>query len=107
MASAAEIEKRLEATEAILQSMLCTVTADLLMFRSAVTALREDGVLTEKAVERIGEDMQRRLANYDNPALTVRITSEIGFQLRRLWERLRGTTKGRSRTDASEPSPVL
>ena len=61
MATNDELERRLEAAEATLQAMFCTVTADLIMFQAAVMALREEGVLTEKMVDRMAINAQVRV----------------------------------------------
>ena len=53
MAHSEEIETKQHATETTLQQMFCTVTADLIIFQAAVAALREEGVLTTKMVDRI------------------------------------------------------
>ena len=92
MATSEELERRVEAAEATLQAMFCTVTADLIMFQAAVTALREEGVLTEKMVDRMAIDAQVRLQQYDSPALSPPMTSEIASQLDGLAERLRMVT---------------
>ena len=84
-----EIEKRLETTEATLQSMLCTVTADLIMFQAAVTSLREDGVLNERMIDRMAIDAQSQLQQYNTPALSAPMVAEIASQLNGLAERLR------------------
>lgn len=89
MAQIEELERRLQAAEATLQAMFCTVTTDLIMFQAAVTALREEGVLTERMVDRIAIDAQIRLQQYDNPALSAPIVSDIASQLDGLSERLR------------------
>src|SRR5882724_11037269 len=89
MATTEEIERRLEVAEATLQTMLCTVTADLIMFQGAVLALREEGVLTERMIDRIAIDARIRLQKYDTPALSPPMTSEIATQLDSLAERLR------------------
>lgn len=89
MATHEEIERRLETAETTLQAMFCTVTADLIMFQAAVTALREEGVLTMKMVDRMAIEAQLRLQRYDTPALTAPMTSEIASQLDGLAERLR------------------
>lgn len=89
MTSSEEIERRLEATEATLQAMFCTVTADLIMFQAAVTALREEGVLTEKMIDRIAINAQFRLKQYDTPALAPPMVTEIATQLDSLAEKLR------------------
>jgi len=93
MASSEEIERRLEATEATLQAMFCTVTADLIMFQAAIAALREEGVLTERMVDRMTIDAQVRLQQFDSPAVTASVATEIATQLDSLAERLRGATK--------------
>lgn len=84
-----ELERRLETAETTLQAMFCTVTADLIKFQAAVTALREEGVLTEKMVDRMATDAQLRLQGYDTPALSPRISREIAHQLDGLAHRLR------------------
>jgi hypothetical protein len=89
MATSEELERRLEAAETTLQVMFCTVTADLIMFQAAVKALREEGVLTMKMVDRMVIDAQLRLQQYDSPALSPPMTSEIASQLDGLAERLR------------------
>ena len=118
MVTSEELERRVEAAEATLQAMFCTVTADLIMFQAAVTALREEGVLTEKMVDRMAIDAQLRLQQYDSPALSPPITSEIASQLDGLAERLRSITGlsppvdlskldngyGRSKADARRPA---
>ena len=93
MASSEDIERRLEATEATLQAMFCTVTADLIMFQAAVMALREEGVLTERMVERMTIDAQIRLQQYDSSALSAPMVTEIAAQLDGLAERLRGASR--------------
>jgi len=89
MSDVEEIERRLAATESILQGMFCTVTADLIMFQAAIAALREEGVLTEKMVDRMAIDAQIRLQQYDRPMLDPLVVSEIASQLDNLAERLR------------------
>jgi len=89
MASTEELERRLKVAETTLQAMFCTVTADLIMFQAAVTALREEGVLTEKMIDRIAIDAQIRLKQYDTPALAPPMVTEIATHLDRLAERLR------------------
>jgi hypothetical protein len=93
MASSEEIERRLEATEATLQAMFCTVTADLIMFQAAVTALREEGVLTEKMIDRMAIDAQIWLQQYDTPVLSAPMATQIATQLDGLVERLRGAAR--------------
>lgn len=89
MATLEELERRLKTTETTLQAMVCTVTADLIMFQAAVTALREEGVLTKKMVDRMASDAQLRLKSYDSPALSPRMVIEIEKQLEGLTQRLR------------------
>ena len=89
MASTEELERRLKVAETTLQAMFCTVTADLIMFQAAVAALREEGVLTEKMLDRIAIDAQIRLKQYDTPALAPPMVTEIATHLDRLAERLR------------------
>ena len=100
MANAEEIERRLEAAETTLQAMFCTVTADLIMFQAAVMALREEGILTETMIDRIAIDAQLRLQQYDSPALSPPLVSEIATQLDGLSERLRSAAQS---APAAEP----
>jgi hypothetical protein len=112
MAQIEELERRLEEAETMLQAMFCTVTADLIMFQAAVTALREEGVLTEKMVDRMAIDAQIRLQQFDNPTLSPPVVSEIAAQLDGLAERLREAapsaplvdraTSGNERTGAAD-----
>src|SRR5258705_10881060 len=101
MADLEELERRIENAETTLQAMFCTVTADLIMFQAAVTALREDGVLTEKMVDRMAIDAQLRLQQYDGPALSPTIISEIASQLDGLAEWLRRATPSAPILDGS------
>ena len=89
MASTEKLERRLDVAETTLRAMFCTVTADLIMFQAAVTALREEGVLTEKMIDRIAIDAQIRLKQYDTPALAPPMVTEIATHLDSLAERLR------------------
>jgi len=89
MATLEELERRLKTTETTLQAMFCAVTADLIMFQAAVTALREEGVLTERMVDRMASDAQLRLKSYDSPALSPQMVNEIEKQLEGLAKRLR------------------
>jgi hypothetical protein len=85
-----EMEDRLQTAEATLQTIFCTVTADLIMFQAAVTALREEGILTDKIIDRMAIDAQLRLQQYESLALSEPMVSEIATQLDGLAERLRG-----------------
>jgi hypothetical protein len=98
MAGIEEMEDRLQTAEATLQAMFCTVTADLIMFQAAVTALREEGILTDKIIDRMAIDAQLRLQQYENPALSRPMVSEIATQLDGLAERLRS---------AVPPAPLI
>ena len=89
MADLGEMEKRLDTIDTTLQAMFCTVTADLIMFQAAVTALREEGVLTEKMLDRMAIDAQIRLLQYNTPALPPPMVTEIAAHLDNLAERLR------------------
>ncbi len=89
MAKIEELEQRIDDAESTLQVMFCTITADLIMFQAAVTALREEGVLTERMIDRMTIDAQLRLQRYDSPALGTLAISEIAAQLDGLAERLR------------------
>jgi len=89
MADLGEVEKRLDTIDTTLQAMFCTVTADLIMFQAAVTALREEGILTEKIIDRMAIDAQIRLQQYDHAALSPPLIPEIATQLDNLAERLR------------------
>ena len=89
MSQIEDFQRRLEDAEATLQAMFCTVTADLVMFQAAVTALHEEGVLTERMIDRMVINAQLRLKESDSPALTPAVVSEIASQLDSLAERLR------------------
>src|SRR5262245_1238271 len=89
MAQIEDLQRRLEDAEATLQAMFCTVTADLVMFQAAITALHEEGVLTERMIDRMVINAQLRLKDSDSPALTPAVVSEIASQLDGLAERLR------------------
>jgi hypothetical protein len=91
MAKIEELEQRIDDAEATLQAMFCTITADLIMFQAAVTALREEGVLTERMIDRMAIDAQVRLQQFDTPALGAPAISEIAVQLDGLAERLRAS----------------
>jgi hypothetical protein len=89
MTSMEDVQARLEAAEATIQEMFCTVTADLILFQAAVTALREEGILTEKMIDRIAIDAQYRLQQFDTSTLSPLMASDIAAQLDNLSERLR------------------
>jgi hypothetical protein len=89
MAQIEDFQRRLEDAEATLQAMFCTVTADLVMFQAAIAALHEEGVLTERMIDRMVINAQLRLKESDSPALTPAVVSEIAAQLDNLAERLR------------------
>jgi hypothetical protein len=89
MISMEDVQARLEAAEATVQEMFCAVTADLILFQAAVAALREEGILTEKMIDRIAIDAQYRLQQFDAPALSPLMMSDIATQLDGLAERLR------------------
>ena len=89
MASMKEMERRLEVAETTVQTMFCTVTADLMMVQSAVIALREEGVLTLQIVDRMANDARARLKEHDNRTLSPQMITRIANQLDSLTERLR------------------
>jgi hypothetical protein len=89
MDSTEELARRLKVAETALQAMFCAVTADMIMFHAAVTALREEGVLTEKMIDRIAIDAQIRLKQYDTPILAPPMVTQIATRLDSLAERLR------------------
>ncbi|QEX16784.1 hypothetical protein FRZ44_20790 [Hypericibacter terrae] len=89
MAKIEELEQRIDDAESTLQAMFCTITADLIMFQAAVSALREEGVLTARMIDRMAIDAQIRLQQYDSPALGAPAISEIAAQLDGLAEQLR------------------
>ncbi|MGH6881532.1 hypothetical protein [Hypericibacter sp.] len=103
MSKIEELEQRIADAESTLQTMFCTITADLIMFQAAVTALREEGVLTARMIDRMAIDAQVRLQQYDSPALGTLAVSEIAAQLDGLAERLRASVPP---TPAPVPKPA-
>jgi hypothetical protein len=91
MAKIEELEQRIDDAESTLQTLFCTITADLIMLQAAVTALREEGVLTTRMIDRMAIDAQIRLQQYDSPALGALAISEIAAQLDGLAGRLRAS----------------
>lgn len=84
-----EIETRLVNAEATTQTMLCTVAADLILLQAAVTALRQEGILTDRIVDRIGIDAQIRLQFFSTPELPPEGMPVIAAKIDALAERLR------------------
>ncbi|QEX16012.1 hypothetical protein FRZ44_13020 [Hypericibacter terrae] len=84
-----DILKRLNETESAVQNMVCTVTADIIMFQAAIVALREDGILTEKVIDRMAIAAQDRIAFYDTDVLGAGGVVEVARRLDNLAERLR------------------
>jgi hypothetical protein len=103
MAHSEEIETRLHSAETTLEAMFCTVTADLIMFQAAVAALREEGVLTTKMVDRMAINAQQRLQEMKTAGHNPPLASEIGCQLDDLAEQLH---RNRSSPLLVEPSQV-
>ncbi len=101
MATLEELEERLRSTEATLLALFGAVTADLILFQAAVSALRDEGVLTLQIVDRMANDARARLKAYDSPALTPNMVTHIAKQLDSLVERLRAAVP----SDPSEPPP--
>jgi hypothetical protein len=99
MSGIEEFESRIHAAETMLQAMFCTVTADLILFQAAVQALREEGILTDKMVDRIAIDAHIRLQQFDDTALSKPMAAEIAAQLDGLAERLRAAAPSRPVTD--------
>lgn len=104
MAKIEELEQRIDDAETTLQTMLCTITADLIMFQAAVTALREEGVLTARMIDRMAIDAQIRLQHFDSPALGALAISEIAAQLDGLTERLRASVPSTPAPKPAQPA---
>jgi hypothetical protein len=103
MAQSEEIETKQHVSGTTLQQMFCTVTAELIIFHAAVAALREEGVLTTKMVDRIAIYAQQRLQEMKTEGLSPPLASEIGSQLDGLAEQLH---RNRSSRLLTEPSQV-
>jgi hypothetical protein len=62
MTTLEELEERLKTTEATRQAMFGAVTADLIMFQAAVSALCQAGVfLTMQILDRMANNARARL----------------------------------------------
>jgi hypothetical protein len=99
-----ELDQCIDDAESTLHAMFCTITADLIMFQAAVTALREEGILTARMIDRMPIDAQIRLQQYDSPALGTLAVSEIAAQLDGLAERLRSSVPSTPAPKPAQPA---